>query len=204
MKNIFRIIRTTIVGGIFFLLPLAFIIIISGKIWGFTQRVVRPLLGGSQNTTIIGIALYEMVAICLLLLVCLLAGLLAKTRVGKNFIAKTENSLLGFIPGYNILKSQSSILTGFEERPTEVVLARVDDGWQLSFLVEQLNDSLSAVYIPNSPDPYSGSVYFIATDKLIKINITKKQALACLRKFGAGAAGVLKNNYEQMMQPGPE
>ena len=77
MKNIFRIIRTTIVGGIFFLLPLAFIIIISGKIWGFTQRVVRPLLGGSQNTTIIGIALYEVVAICLLLLVCLLAGLLA-------------------------------------------------------------------------------------------------------------------------------
>jgi uncharacterized membrane protein len=39
-----------------------------------------------------------------------------------------------------------------------VVLARIEDSWQIAFLVERLEGGHVAVFMPGVPNPLSGSV----------------------------------------------
>ncbi|ANE53405.1 hypothetical protein SY85_09975 [Flavisolibacter tropicus] len=198
MKKIYPIIRTTIAGGFLFLLPLVVLILIFRKASGLLQTLLHPLLKPIEDITFIGVALYNLIAVILLLAICFIAGLLAKTKPATNLINHLEVSILGLIPGYNVLKNQTHSIVGFEDQTLDVVLARVDDGWQLSFLIEKVHDDLYTVFIPNAPTPFSGSVYHLESDKIIKTTITKKQAIICIRQFGLGSALLLKNNKELM------
>lgn len=196
MKKISPFIRTTIAGGFLFLLPLVVLIIIFRKASGFLQALLRPFLKSVENTTFIGVAVLDLIAILLLLAICFIAGLLAQTKFAKKLISRLEDSVLGLVPGYNVIKNKTQSIVGFEDHPVEVVLARVDDGWQLSFLIEKIDDDLYTVFIPNAPTPFSGSVYHVESNRIIRTAITKKQAIVCIRQFGSGSALLLKNNKE--------
>ena len=81
---------------------------------------------------------------------------------------------------------------GLEEQEMKVVLAKVDDGWQFAFLIEQVNDNLFTVFIPNSPDTWSGSIYHIQRDNIIWTDISHKRVINCLRQMGFGSADLLR------------
>jgi uncharacterized membrane protein len=196
VKKIYPIIRTTIIGGFLFLLPLFLIVFIISKVSDFLLVLLRPFLKSFENYTFFGVAALNIIAILLLLAFCFIAGLLAKTRLAKKLISRMEDSILGLVPGYNVIKSKTQSMIGFENQKVEVVLARVDDGWQLSFLIEKVDDNLYTVFIPNAPTPFSGSVYHVESNRIIRTAITKKQAIICIRQFGFGSALLLQNNKE--------
>jgi uncharacterized membrane protein len=99
------------------------------------------------------------------------------------------------VPGYKFINTMVKNMTGLEEKEMDIVLARVDDGWQLSFLIEKINNDMYTVFVPDVPNPWSGSVYHLEKDKIIWTNITKKQALSCLRQLGFGSAEILRDRF---------
>jgi hypothetical protein len=56
----------------------------------------------------------------------------------------------------------AGIETNENLKPT---IVRVHNGWQIGFLVDAFNDGHVAVFIPGAPDPSSGVVQIISSDK---------------------------------------
>lgn len=69
--------KTTILGGLLFLVPLAFLAIVLGKAFQVSMLLVDPIDAVIPIETLEGIAFIDGMAIALILVVCFLAGLAA-------------------------------------------------------------------------------------------------------------------------------
>lgn len=194
MKSIFKIIKATFLGGILFLAPLVVLLVILEKGYGIIQKVTLPLVNNLPRVHVLGIALQELVGILIILLICFLAGLLARTTKAKILIQKLEDGILSFVPGYSFMKSMNENIMGIESKEDlKVILVPTDAGWQFAFLIEQIDDNNFTVFVPDAPNPWSGSVVFVEKKDIKEIEMTQKQALACIRKLGFGSKELLKN-----------
>ncbi|WP_426486619.1 DUF502 domain-containing protein [Flavobacterium sp. 2] len=194
MKSILKIIKATFLGGIIFLVPLVVLLIFLEKGYGIVQKTTLPLVNNLPRINVLGIALQELIGILLIIIICLLAGLLAKTSNAKKLVQKLEDSILSFVPGYSFMKSMNENILGIESKDDlKVILVPTDAGLQFAFLIEQISEEKFTVFIPDAPNPWSGSVVFVDKKDIQDIDITQKQALACIRKLGYGSKELLKN-----------
>lgn len=138
MKSILNILKWTFIGGILFLIPLAIIMILLEKGYHILQKITIPLVSNLLKVKVLGMALEELIGLLIIIIICFLAGLLARTKQAKSFITKLETSILSLIPGYSFIKNMNENIIGIESSENlKVVLARVDDGWQFAFLIEK-------------------------------------------------------------------
>lgn len=194
MKSIFKIIKATFLGGILFLAPLVVLLVILEKGYSIIQKVTLPLVHNLPRVHVLGIALQELVGLILILLVCFFAGFIARTSGAKNLIRKIEDGVLSFVPGYSFMKNMNERMMGIESNTNlKVILVPTDAGLQFAFLIEEINENKFAVFIPDAPNPYSGSVVFVDKKDITEVGISQKEALACIRKLGFGSKNLLKN-----------
>ncbi|WET04821.1 DUF502 domain-containing protein [Flavobacterium sp. YJ01] len=194
MKSIFKIIKATFLGGILFLAPLVVLLVILEKGYGIIQKVTLPLVNNLPKVKVLGLALQELIGILIIIVICFLAGLLARTAKAKELIQKLEDGILSFVPGYSFMKSMNENIIGIESKEDlKVILVPTDAGWQFAFLIEQIDDNNFTVFVPDAPNPWSGSVVFVEKKDIKEIDMTQKQALACIRKLGFGSKELLKN-----------
>ena len=194
MKSILKIIKATFLGGILFLVPLVVLLIVLEKGYGIVQKTTLPLVNNLPRVNILGVAIQELIGILIIILICFIAGILAKTANAKKLVQKLEDGILSFVPGYSFMKSMNENILGFESNEDlKVILVPTDAGLQFAFLIEQVNENQFTVFIPDAPNPWSGSVVFVEKKDITDIQITQKQALACIRNLGYGSKELLKN-----------
>jgi uncharacterized membrane protein len=59
-----------------------------------------------------------------------------------------------------------------------------DDSAQLGFLVEENEKGLSSVFMPGSPNPWSGNVVYVEINRIKKLSITTNEAIKHLQQAG--------------------
>jgi uncharacterized membrane protein len=74
-----------------------------------------------------------------------------------------------------------------------VVLVETDFGWQIGVQTEMASGGLVAVFLPGAPNPHSGAVYFMPSDRIRSSEVKLVAALNCMRRCGIGAAALLKD-----------
>ncbi|MBL0735880.1 DUF502 domain-containing protein [Flavobacterium sp. GN10] len=194
MKSILKIIKATFLGGLVFLVPLVVLLIVLEKGYGIIQKTTLPLVSNLPKISVLGLAIQEFIGILIIILICLVAGLLAKTANAKKLVERLEDGVLSFVPGYSFMKNMNENILGLESKDDlKVILVPTDAGLQFAFLIEQVSDEKFTVFIPDAPNPWSGSVVFVDKKDITEIDITQKQALACIRKLGYGSKELLKN-----------
>ena len=104
MKSLLQFVRATLVGGILFLVPIMVLVIILEKALGLAHKFVEPLAAHIPVKSIIGLRTPVLLAITLLMLFCLLAGLFARTRLARKIVLALEGTILSKVPGYAFLK----------------------------------------------------------------------------------------------------
>ncbi|MDH4036047.1 MAG: DUF502 domain-containing protein [Candidatus Krumholzibacteria bacterium] len=188
MKAIASFIRTTIVGGVLFLVPIVIMMILLGKAAQVAHKIVAPLAARIPMESIFGFGTGKLLAVLLLILFCFLAGVLARTAAASKATSRIE-SVLSNLPGYEYVKALTTrLLNPDVEVDRPVVLARIEDScWQLGWLVERLEDGHVAVYVPGSPDTQSGGVYLIDQDRVRITDISPAAAYKTLKRYGLGA-----------------
>jgi hypothetical protein len=65
-----------------------------------------------------GPAAEEILAVLMLVIISVAAGLIARTRFGRNVMRWTENSFLGGLPQYRLVKSVAEGLPRLKMRKT--------------------------------------------------------------------------------------
>ena len=187
-----RFTRTSLVGGVLFLVPILVLVAILGKAFGIAHKIVMPLAAHLPVESVIGLETPRLLAVALLLLFCFLAGVFARTACARQIINWLETALLSNLPGYEFIKTMSeNFLAAEKEHAYPVVLARIEDSWQLGFLIERLQGGLSAVFVPGTPSPQSGSVYFMTEDRFRLTDLPATPVLKCLKRYGLGSNALL-------------
>jgi hypothetical protein len=99
--------------------------------------------------TVIGVGGATVLAVLALIFISFFAGLFARTNGGKRIMRWSENSILGGIPQYQLVKSMAEGLAKVESaKGVKPVLVSVDGGWQMGYLLEALGSPPAWRYSP--------------------------------------------------------
>jgi uncharacterized membrane protein len=191
MKTLTQFVRTTIVGGLFFLAPIVVLIVILAKAFDFAKKSLNAVLVHIPAASELSGGAATVLSVTIVALVCLLAGLVAHTVIAQRLVNLLESSLLSKIPGYDYLKQESASALGVAEiAELPVVFVPMEGGWQLGVQTGALSNGLVSIFVPGAPNPHSGSVFFFSRDNVRPAAIKLAVALNCLRRCGAGASAL--------------
>jgi uncharacterized membrane protein len=188
--------KTTIVGGVLFLLPLAVVLMVLGYALGLASKVAQPIsdrLDLQQWGDLAGVGLVTILSALVLVLVSFAAGIVARTYSGERITRWFESSLLGRLPQYQMLKSMTEGLAQLENaRGIKAALISIEGGWQMGYLLEPLENGWSSVFLPQAPTPMSGNVMYLPADRVRPLGITMVEAMSIIRRIGVGSGEALR------------
>ena len=187
--------KTTIVGGVLFLLPLAIVLMLLGYALRLASMVAQPITERLQLqdwSEVAGIGLVTVVSALLLVFVSFGAGIAARTFVGRRLTGWFENSLLGRLPQYQMMKSMAEGLAQFENASgIKPALISIEGGWQIGYLLEPLENGWLSVFLPQAPTPMSGNVMYFPADRVRPLDITMVEAMTIIKRIGVGSGQAL-------------
>lgn len=180
--------KTTVIGGFVFLVPIIVFIAVVGKAVEWASKLAKPLSTLIPIDSIGEIAVVNMVALIIVILLCFLAGLAARTTFGRKTVDSLESKLLTKLPVYELMKSKINAVVQAEKADNlKPILARFDDSWQIALEVERITGGTVAVYLPGAPDPWSGSVCYMTEDRIQPLDAKLPPILRTLRVLGKGS-----------------
>jgi uncharacterized membrane protein len=188
-----RFLRTTLIGGLIFLLPL----IIIGVALGHVARVVLAVAAFLRETlgieTAFGYGTVVAIAVAGVILICFAAGMAARWTIGKRLMGFVESRLTMIFPRYAIYKDQLAGGIGgeFAQGQLKPVLATLPDGTaRLALEVERSADGVVAIYLPSAPDSWSGSVVFLPAERVSPVAAEFGEVMATFEKLGRNSLHV--------------
>ena len=187
--------KTTILGGVLFLVPFAALLIIVGKAYQISMLVAHPIDQIIPINRFAGIALVNVIAVVLILLVCYIAGLIAKRGMRGHRMEALEGFLIDVVPGYAVVKGMVGSVA--DERDGVGVLKPVfvtfDDYDQIAFEVE-CDDTHSVLFLPGAPSTWSGSTVVVEKSRIRYLNLQTHQAVKLMRGMGRGTLPTVSGN----------
>jgi uncharacterized membrane protein len=190
----FRFLKTTVLGGVLFLVPIVIFIVVIGKAIQLTDKVAAPIARLMPVESVAGLAVVELIALLILVVVCFLAGLAARTQRARKLVENLEANVLDKVPAYALMKAKTgSMLSPEDTRDMQPVLIKFDDSWQIGYEVEKIDDANSLIYLPGAPDPWSGSVCAVTNDRIHPLNINIKEVSLLMKRLGKGSTEALRN-----------
>ncbi len=186
MKSLTQFIRHTLTGGILFLLPLVLLIMVLNKTHVMLVKISAPFAKILPDI-ILGLDGSNVLAILLIVVLCFIGGLLFRSANVKRWIAKFEETVLSYLPGYSMLKSIAADAVGqSSDQGLRSVLVQDGDAWNIGFLVEE-GEGWSTVFFPEAPRHDSGEVKIVPSSRVQKLDIPVNMATKSLKSYGKGA-----------------
>lgn len=186
-----RFIRTTVIGGLLFLIPFLILLFFVGKGLQLTGKIATPLATALGIEGIAGFAAVEVLSILLLVLICFVAGLAAKLPWLRRVAHVLEDRVLEKIPTYQLMKTKAQSALEFENNEElKPVKVRYDDATQLGFEMARTEDGEVVVFLPGSPDPWSGAVCVMAPDRISPLGLSVKDTVKLMKRLGKGGFAV--------------
>ena len=188
--------KTTIIGGTLFLLPVGAILFILSFALRLVKRVAVPISSSlhlDQLGSATGIGAATLLSILMLVLISFAAGIVARTTVGRRISQWSEHSLLARFPQYQLMKSVAEGLAHIDSASgLKPALVSVEDGWQIGYLLEQLENDWVAVFLPQAPTPRSGNIMYLPANRVRPLGITMVQAISIVKAIGVGSGAALR------------
>jgi uncharacterized membrane protein len=181
-----KFLKTTFIGGLIFLVPVVVLAMVIGKAIGIMLLVAEPMAAFVPVDAVGGVAVANLVALIIVLVICFLAGLMAKTRGAKELANKVESSILNRIPGYAFIKGITSTLESEETANLRPVLVSLGSTARIGLEIEPVDDERMVVYFPGSPNAWSGIVQIVPRQQLKYINASMMSVIEHAEQLGRG------------------
>ena len=179
--------KTTILGGVLFLVPFAALLIIVGKAYQVSMLVAQPIDRVIPISRFAGIALVNVIAVFLILLVCYVAGLIAKRGMRGRRVEVLEGYLIDMVPGYAAVKGMVESVANKRDGVgvLKPVVVAFDDYEQIAFEVE-CDDTHAVLFLPGAPSTWSGSTVVVDKSRIRYLNLQTHKAVKFMRGMGRG------------------
>ncbi len=188
MKKI-HFLRTTLFGGLVFLVPFIVLVVILSKAVRLMHAIAKPIGKFVPLETFGGIAIVDIIALLVIILLCFVAGLLARSYPGKAVFRVADNTLMALMPGYALMKERVMIhiADSSEINMLKPVLVTFDDHRLIAFEVERDASQHAVVFLPGAPDPWSGSTVIVEQSRVEPLDANNNKSIVeSLKKMGIG------------------
>ena len=202
MKNNSKVnfVKTTVIGGVVFLVPLVCLIFIINQAMEFMMLIAEPLADWIPIESIGDVALANLLAIVALIIVSFIAGLVARTTIAGGFIKTLESKVLAKIPGYTMIKGIKSGFDTTESKGMKPIAVKFDTAERIALEIEKLPDGRSMVYIPSAPSPWSGITLILPADQITYLDVPVTRVMELTEQYGQGVDSVLQSKQNADVQ----
>lgn len=184
MKYAREFITSTVVGGLFIVVPAYLAVLLLLKGMKSVGTLVRPIAVLVPDW----LPAEGLLSLLLVLAVCFFVGAAVRTPVGRGIRERLERVFFERLPGYGLLRSLTQRLAGDgEERSWQPALAEIEDALVPAFIIEELDDGRLTVFVPSVPTPLAGAVYVIEADRVHILDIPFTQAISSISRWGSGS-----------------
>jgi uncharacterized membrane protein len=191
MKVLFKYIKTTVIGGLLFLVPVVVVVLVAGKAMGVAMKISAPVSALIPFESVGGVAVASIVAVITMLLICFCSGLAAKKTFSRRIARSLEEKINLIYPRYAIIKAMTRPLHKDADQPRMIpVVARFDDNAQMAFEMERA-DGIVTVFLPGSPDPWSGTVLHMPEDRIVVMEAKMQDVTKIMKSLGRGACDII-------------
>jgi uncharacterized membrane protein len=176
--------------------------VILGQAMRLVGKIATPIANAFPVYEVAGVAVASIVTALVLVIVAFLAGLVARTDHGRAVMRWFEESLLGGLPQYRMMKTMAEGLAHVEDASgVKPALVSIEGGWQVGYVLEEMRPGWTAVFLPQAPTPMSGNVMYMPSDRVRQLDMPIAEAMLLVKRLGVGSAAAL---HEADLTPVPE
>ena len=184
MRYAREFITSTVVGGLFIVVPVYLAVLLLLKGMKSVAGLVRPFAALVPDQ----IPAEGLLSLVLVLALCFLVGVAVRTRWGRAARERMERVFFERLPGYGLLRSLTQRLAGESEEQTwKPALVEIEDALVPAFIIEELDDGRFTVFVPSVPTPLAGAVYVLRRERVHILDIPFTQALSSISRWGSGS-----------------
>jgi uncharacterized membrane protein len=194
MKRLIEFIKTTAIGGVVVIAPMAILTIVIGDTLKKLIKVTQPLTENMPFSPLANSILAVLTVALVVIAIFFLAGLLLNTFWGKGLKNWIERKIFERIPMYSTVKGLTQSFAGIES--SDFPVAEVDlygsDSRVLGIVIEQLPDDRVMIYIPISPLVTVGQLHIVPKDCVKELDASLLNTMECISKMGLEAGKLYK------------
>ncbi len=186
-RNLMTLVKTTLIGGLFFLVPFGVLLLIAQELVDLAMLVAGPIADLFPTSDTFGIILSHIIAWLLILIACFVAGLLARVSVVAGISDRADETLASIVPGYALIKAKISGIVAKSDTPSDLRPVMVRFGAALQYGFETNRDperNLVTVFLPDAPNPESGRVMVFPAEDVETSDYPALSILNSLRYYG--------------------
>ncbi len=195
LKRFRNFLRTTLIGGLAAVLPMALIVIFFRWIFNLIKRYLEPIVDLIKVNTEIQVIILYIIVFVAILIIFFSIGLVIKTRIGRFINNVLEEKYLMKIPGYKI--ARDTVMQFFGKNTSffsEVVLVDIfNSGTLMTGFITDNHGEYITVFVPTGPNPTSGNIYHVERKKIIHTTTTIDSGMKSIISCGAGSTEVFDN-----------
>jgi len=196
MKKILVALKNTLLRGIVFTVPILVLVIVFEKALDKLQQVANPIADVLPYHSVFGIGKAYWAVFLILVFVGLFMGLIARLKIAESFLSWIEDNVLNRVPGYTFMKQMGESMIGANDASAyKVVLLDIENSWQLAYLVEEVDDTIVAIYVPSVPGAMDGDLFYVPKTRIKETTISYKESIQLLHGQGRGSKKILKGLF---------
>jgi uncharacterized membrane protein len=179
--------KTTLLGGLFLLLPIMLLWIGIQEIGGLLVAMATPIADMLPGQMFENLVAPGLVAVVLIVGASFLLGLAAKATWLSDLGRKFEDSFLYKVPMYRMLKIMSGALIDYNNSHVDAALVKDDKGGgDPCYVIEKHADGRATVLLPWSPASFAGSIKVVQQSQLEILPCTLDEFSRSLSQIGVG------------------
>lgn len=197
MDGLKRFLKTSLLGGVVVILPVAILVSVTMWIFRIITGLIAPLTRLLINDSRVNEYTAEVIVLILIVAACFFVGVLVRTRLGGLLFRVLENRILKLAPGYTMIKETVLQLFGSrEDSPfSSVAVARIfgNETRVTAFITDKHADGSYTLFVPTGPNPTSGLIYHVEGKYVQPVNVPVQDAMRSIISCGAGSARLLQD-----------
>jgi len=183
MRYAREFVTSTVIGGLFVLVPVYLAVLLLLKGMKSVGSLVRPFSALLPDW----IPAEGLFSLALVLALCFLVGVAVRTRPGRAVRERMEVVFFERLPGYGLLRSLTQRLAGNTgDAAWTPALVEIEGALVPAFIIEELDDGRFTIFVPSVPTPLAGAVYVLSRERVHALDVPFTQAIRSISRWGSG------------------
>jgi uncharacterized membrane protein len=200
--------KTSLIGGIVVILPVAITIFLFTWIFNLVTGMIQPLTNYVMK--IMNISKYEeiladIMVISTIVLACFILGAFVRTRLGNYIHRVIEEKILKVAPGYTLIKETVMQFLGGKKAPfSSVAIVQLfgpgTDTYVSAFITDTHPDGSYTVFIPTGPNPTSGNICHVKGEYVFPVDVPVEDTMRSIISCGAGSTPLIESMKKKLKE----
>jgi uncharacterized membrane protein len=192
MKQIVDFLKTTVIGGLFVLLPVLLLYMLLAETLQLVVALATPIADLFPKGVFAKVNAPVLIALILIVSVSFLLGIALRSAALSRLGGWIESTVMTRLPSYTVLKRLTKGFAKEEATAFKPGLLISAEGWkEIAYVIEDHGDGHLTVLVPWAPTAFSGSVKVVCQDRVEMLDANIGDVSKVLSLWGMGTRELL-------------